>query len=171
MECKTCNKSFTQVKESHIFCSKYCREKHWRKHNKQHVSNYAKAYRIKTIIILCKHCKTALPESRRHKGGILFCSDKCIKERRKTASRKRHHKTQKLFYKFKCKKGCQNCGYNKCGACLDFHHIDPKTKKLRITAKHWISKSKLIRDEIKKCILLCKNCHYEEHFKWRRESL
>lgn len=63
---------------------------------------------------------------------------------------------------------CSKCGYSKCLAALQFHHIDPKNKKFGITAALRGSRNKFSRDEImeevKKCILLCANCHFELHY-------
>lgn len=57
---------------------------------------------------------------------------------------------------------CTSCGYNKNYAALEFHHLDPKVKefawnKLRQTS--WAT----IIEELKKCTLLCANCHREVH--------
>lgn len=58
---------------------------------------------------------------------------------------------------------CQCCSYNKCNAALQFHHIDPSTKdrdsRLGKNIKSWAR----IVDELKKCVLLCGNCHAEIH--------
>jgi hypothetical protein len=57
---------------------------------------------------------------------------------------------------------CQCCGYNQCNESLTFHHIDPKLKDFdfgRALANHckW---SKIV-NELRKCILVCRNCHGE----------
>lgn len=57
---------------------------------------------------------------------------------------------------------CIKCGYNKCVRALDFHHIDPKEKDFSISQK-WNTIIKCL-EEIKKCILLCSNCHRELHY-------
>jgi hypothetical protein len=57
---------------------------------------------------------------------------------------------------------CVNCGYNKCLASLDFHHIDPKEKDFSIAGNHCLTIEKL-KAEVDKCILVCKNCHAEIH--------
>ena len=58
---------------------------------------------------------------------------------------------------------CVKCGYNKCPAALDYHHIDPSKKDINfVTAKHW-SWKRLV-EELKKCVLLCANCHREEEY-------
>ena len=56
---------------------------------------------------------------------------------------------------------CSKCGYNKCNAALEFHHVDKSTKEFEIAgAKYgW----KRMKPEIEKCILLCANCHREHH--------
>lgn len=57
---------------------------------------------------------------------------------------------------------CSKCGYNKCLAALDFHHLDPKQKdKEYINFRFTFEKMK---SELDKCILLCANCHREEHY-------
>jgi hypothetical protein len=57
---------------------------------------------------------------------------------------------------------CQDCGYQKCSDALHFHHLDPRTKEHKVCEvfrKEW----KTIVMELKKCILLCSNCHIERH--------
>lgn len=60
---------------------------------------------------------------------------------------------------------CAKCGYDKCGAALVFHHVDP-TEKDETIARMLSNNYKLdiIWEEIKKCIVLCANCHHEFHF-------
>jgi hypothetical protein len=59
---------------------------------------------------------------------------------------------------------CVCCGYNKCMASLALHHINPNEKEdtlghLMSDIRSW---SKIIV-EVRKCILLCQNCHGEVH--------
>ena len=65
---------------------------------------------------------------------------------------------------------CKRCGYNRSSAALAFHHLDPKEKEFNISANHCRSWN-VIEKEIKKCVLLCFNCHAEEHAKWRNAFL
>jgi len=59
---------------------------------------------------------------------------------------------------------CQKCGYKKCLSTLTFHHKNPKEKEFNIGIKlDW--KEKTILKELKKCDLLCFNCHMELHEK------
>lgn len=64
---------------------------------------------------------------------------------------------------------CERCGYNKCTQALDFHHPDPKIKDAHYAGIATWSIDKAKR-EVDKCILLCANCHREEHFKLRQEK-
>lgn len=57
---------------------------------------------------------------------------------------------------------CQRCGYNKCSAALDYHHVDQSKKKFTIASSLTRSMSDLIK-EVDKCILICSNCHREIH--------
>jgi predicted Zn-ribbon and HTH transcriptional regulator len=65
---------------------------------------------------------------------------------------------------------CQMCGYNKCLDALQFHHKDPSQKQFIISdsifgrSKHKYKEQETI-EEVKKCTLLCANCHYEIHSK------
>ena len=59
---------------------------------------------------------------------------------------------------------CQCCGYNTSDKALAFHHIDPTVKDMgfgntRANPKRW----SLIVEELRKCILVCHNCHSEIH--------
>jgi hypothetical protein len=51
------------------------------------------------------------------------------------------------------------CGYNKSIAALQFHHIDRAEKSFRLSV-YGKSLAKL-REEAKKCELVCANCHAE----------
>ena len=56
---------------------------------------------------------------------------------------------------------CTKCGYNKCVEVLQFHHTNPKEKDFTISGKSWAFEK--LKKETDKCILLCANCHIEEH--------
>ncbi len=56
---------------------------------------------------------------------------------------------------------CALCGYDRCPAALQFHHLDPAEKKFHL-AQQGISRSlERSRAEARKCLLLCANCHVE----------
>jgi len=57
---------------------------------------------------------------------------------------------------------CEECGYNRCVAALEFHHNGKdKDSDLSRIIKNG-SRQKALK-EIKKCTLLCANCHREAH--------
>ena len=57
---------------------------------------------------------------------------------------------------------CQMCGYDKCDRALEFHHLNSTEKDFNISKILTRSVSSL-KEEVDKCILLCSNCHAEEH--------
>jgi hypothetical protein len=61
--------------------------------------------------------------------------------------------------------GCSICGYTKCPEALDFHHTD-NDKEFNISSNMFTKLEKL-KEEIDKCILVCRNCHAELHFNER----
>jgi predicted HNH restriction endonuclease len=58
---------------------------------------------------------------------------------------------------------CEVCGYNRCVAALDFHHIDEKTKSFSLSTRGLTRSWEKIKNEIQKCVLVCSNCHREIH--------
>ena len=79
----------------------------------------------------------------------------------------RYEKTQRWYRSQKQKyldyKGgkCERCGYNKCNAALEFHHLDPSKKEFRLSySRKGFEK---VKKELDKCILVCANCHREIH--------
>jgi hypothetical protein len=58
---------------------------------------------------------------------------------------------------------CINCGYNKCLAALEFHHIDPTQKDFALSNDGHTRSWEEIKNELDKCILVCANCHREIH--------
>jgi transposase len=56
---------------------------------------------------------------------------------------------------------CCLCGYDRCVSALEFHHLDPATKRLGIAAGGLSHSLQTLRGEIAKCVLLCSNCHAE----------
>jgi len=73
---------------------------------------------------------------------------------------------RKEWHTFKSTLSCTNCGYSH-PAALDFHHVERKDKK----SVHQLAQNgnyKAAREEIKKCIVLCANCHRIHHYEERK---
>jgi len=56
---------------------------------------------------------------------------------------------------------CAACGYDDCMAVLQFHHLDPSTKRFHLGREGVTRSLARAREEARKCILLCANCHAE----------
>lgn len=55
------------------------------------------------------------------------------------------------------------CKCEACGNCdplvLEFHHVDPSTKKFHVSSKVKVVSWENLKKEIEKCQVLCANCH------------
>lgn len=73
--------------------------------------------------------------------------------------RRRYHSRKRWIDKIKQAAGCEECGYNAHPAALDFDHRDPNDKLFLIPRILQRSPLKVIFNEIRKCRILCANCH------------
>lgn len=106
----------------------------------------------------CPRCKSIKPRSAFFEKRLFqnYCRI-CSTEKKREDSRKR--KQDAVDYKGG---KCERCGYSKSLRALDFHHKDPSQKDFNIQERRSSNLGK-IKSELDKCLLLCKNCHYEEH--------
>ena len=56
---------------------------------------------------------------------------------------------------------CQICGYDRCIAALEFHHVDPSEKCFSLSHRGVARSLTKARAEARKCVLLCASCHVE----------
>jgi 5-methylcytosine-specific restriction endonuclease McrA len=116
---------------------------------------------IKGIVkpYLCKDCGETDPLNFYGKQKIVCkkCHTKNVYAAQKAT------RARAIEYKGGC---CQHCGYDKYHGALQFHHIDPTQKdpKEFSRTKNW----ERFKAEVDKCVLLCANCHAEEHERIRR---
>lgn len=93
------------------------------------------------------------------KKALLTEEEKKINEYKK-------HARWRVNIKLKCVEflggKCSICGYNKCLAALDLHHLDGNNKEFTISGGNLKSFEKL-KPELDKCVVLCSNCHRELH--------
>jgi len=67
---------------------------------------------------------------------------------------------QKVLRRYKLLKGCAYCGYKEHFSALDFDHINKITKIKSVSRLVTDSVSfKKIKNEVRKCNVLCSNCH------------
>jgi len=55
---------------------------------------------------------------------------------------------------------CVLCGYDRTMVNLTFHHVDPSQKSMPMSMQNGRSIA-AFREEAKKCVLVCANCHGE----------
>jgi len=113
----------------------------------------------------CKICKKPLSGRQRK-----YCSRKC-----KNADTNHRHQSylsqlargaqrkKDLIERFGGK--CGKCGYCRNSAALTWHHLEPGEKAFELDMRSLSNRSEsAIAAEASKCVLLCANCHAEEHF-------
>ena len=111
-------------------------------------------------IITCSICGIVLRGRQ-----TMFCSIECKNKSHQSyeAQQARGLKRKNaLLEKFGGK--CSVCGYRKNLAALTFHHKDPTIKDFKLDMRFLSNRKQTkIDKEIKKCILVCQNCHAEIH--------
>ena len=80
------------------------------------------------------------------------------------ATYRRKQEEKKKWFEFKCSLRCAFCGQNH-PATLDFHHEDPSKKDREVSYFVKNYQYKRAMEEVKKCLVLCANCHRILHFK------
>lgn len=114
---------------------------------------------------ICSKCKKELPLDNfnwrdKMKGTRRSECKECFSKYMK----KKYQQKKKEIQEVKSDIACAKCG-EKRGYVLDFHHIDPSLKITtiaRLTSN--ASKIEDAYEEMKKCIVLCSNCHREFHY-------
>lgn len=123
----------------------YLRTKEWKEKNKEKhlewVRNYYRKYRKRDYV-----------KKREAKYD---------KKRKPADKGKNREKLLNLKLEFGGK--CIDCGYKDEIRILQFHHLRDKRFELSLYSKP----IKLMREEAKKCVLLCPNCHSLKHLQKR----
>ena len=82
----------------------------------------------------------------------------------KIANKRAEKRSRKLKREYiasiKMQRGCLICGYKRCAYALYFHHIEEKLYEM--SSAQILPWNKMAA-EMKKCIVVCANCHYEIH--------
>ena len=154
-ECRLCNNSFKiraviDGKVKNLQHRKYCLDcSPFRKHNTKKLE---KAF-LPEEAAVCRDCGKEYVY-KRSKGHLKIKCNSCS-----TAGRRLEVKKKCVEY---CGGKCVNCGYSKCLRAMVFHHTDPGKKDFAV-ASNMRASWKVIKQELDKCVLLCANCHAEEH--------
>ena len=84
--------------------------------------------------------------------------------------KQKYQEKKNIVQEIKSSCSCAKCGESR-GYVLDFHHINPSEKDntvARLTSNNY--KLEKVYDEIKKCVVLCANCHREFHYLQERNE-
>jgi acyl-CoA reductase-like NAD-dependent aldehyde dehydrogenase len=127
--------------------------KKWQKENKEKVNKKNKKWYDNNKEKASKstlHWRKKYPE--KHKVYIKKWNETVVRRRREFRNKLKEEMGNK----------CSKCGYNEIPEILHFHHL--KDKEFNIGSYRSYSLEK-IREEAKKCVLLCPNCHAIETLK------
>ena len=119
----------------------------------------------------CKGCKRRLSVVRFSYGPDCenFLRSYCVLCHNKTRSEKKRE-VKRFVNKIKKDLTCKECGFDNPHA-LQFHHVDPNTKKKAVAELISSGYNKdAVQKEIDKCIVLCANCHLIMHRAKRDEE-
>tara|TARA_R110002072_G_scaffold15413_4_gene61928 strand:+ start:1819 stop:2097 length:279 start_codon:yes stop_codon:yes gene_type:complete len=83
-------------------------------------------------------------------------------DKRRRVKREYRNRKRKRLDDYKKTLRCEICGENHT-RCLEFHHIDPSTKKGHIADLIKDCSFELVMEEIRLCRVLCANCHRKQH--------
>jgi len=153
--CPVCKADFEAHRADKIYCSKRCKGLHsgrrWFSENREkHIAQMREQRRLH-------------PELNRAHGAKYRSVPA---NKRKMNARQRRLSTEKRQWirDTKASLRCAKCGEAR-PMCLDFHHVDGSKKERGIATMSLASKERILK-EMAKCIVLCRNCHAEEH--WNR---
>jgi hypothetical protein len=79
-------------------------------------------------------------------------------------------KVREWFIEFKKTHPCEICGESH-PACISFHHINPEEKEIDLAHAYSSYSIKRIKEEIKKCQIVCENCHRKIHYELKQKNL
>lgn len=126
----------------------------------------------------CYKCKRELPvsafaTSKSKKDGWQSQCKECQKIYRRAhylANKQKYidkaaqwdYELRAWWKKLKSQHQCSQCSETH-PSCLEFHHLDPLTKTDSVSRLVMTGCKQKVLDEIKKCMVLCSNCHKKLH--------
>ena len=103
----------------------------------------------------CRYCKSTYDKQQYHANSERRRQIKDANKRNRNRNREFVQRYLKIFG------ACKHCYYGD-HRVLDFHHLDGSKKEFNIAHGKYYSLAKL-KTEMRKCIVLCANCHRIEH--------
>ena len=121
---------------------------------------------------VCTKCKKELPiEDFNWRSKAAGTRRSECKHCQSAYMKAQYQKKKDIVQQMKSESSCTKCGENR-GYVLDYHHLDPTVKEegiARMTSNNY--RLDAVMEEIKKCVVLCSNCHREFHYLEERENL
>lgn len=148
------------------------------------------ALKLKSMINkICSRCEKELPADDKHfasrndrgkeelQGHCRICQKKYRRQHYENNKDKYINKAKlyrdkfvEWFVEYKKTLKCTKCGDNRYWV-LDFHHIDPIEKDVDVATLVRKCNKKRLLNEVKKCIVVCSNCHRDIHHKERNADI
>lgn len=91
------------------------------------------------------------------------------KERLLVANTAYKRKKWQEWKDYKSGLNCVKCGFGHIAA-LDFHHVDPTEKEYDVNRLISNGQFKKAEEELRKCVVLCANCHRVHHYEERQAT-
>jgi transposase len=138
--------------------------RHWlKRYDLQTAGTPGRRRRAERLDARAKGLRTVRSHCRRH-GETDFViegrgSYRCLRCRTEAVVRRRRKVKEILVAE--AGGACVVCGYRKSVAALHFHHVDPGQKSFGIALGGKARSIEAMREESRKCVLLCSNCHAE----------
>ena len=106
---------------------------------------------------VCKPCTAIRTEAYRQNN----------KDKWRESSKRHSKKYKQLIIEWKSQ-GCQKCGETR-PHTIDAHHTNPEEKEFMVgTVMRGIE---ITKEELKKCIPLCSNCHRDFHYLEKKDGI
>jgi hypothetical protein len=127
------------------------------------VRYWLKRYGLKTIGHNGRRCARSVARCDEHGEGehVRIADGRLMCARCRADAVSRWRRRAKLTLVEEAGGRCVACGYDRCVAALHFHHVDPSEKRFAIGGRGLARAMEDLREEAKKCVLVCANCHAE----------
>lgn len=157
MQCKKCNANFPcsviiEGKKFNLKNRKYCFDcSAFKSHNTKKLELNA-GEQNELSEKKCILCNKIMFRKKERKGKLCWTC---------TNRKSRSDKIEKI--KQIVGDSCWFCGYSKCWQAMDFHHVNPEDKLFPLSTREMQFSWERIKEELKKCALVCSCCHREIH--------
>ncbi len=115
---------------------------------------FIRSSRLGRLHSCCKDCKREIDRK-------AYSENKHDRKQRiRDVAKALHEWSKEFINRVRRRSKCEKCGEDRFYV-LDFHHVTGKIKSISQMNAHSINS---IKKEMRKCKVLCSNCHREEHY-------